>query len=440
MSTAALPTHAGDTSDATRAPTGRLEFLDAVRGVAALVVALQHTAESIWPGVLEWSHTWFRPGEFGVLAFFLCSGFIIPASLERRGSLSEFWIGRVFRLWPLYLVVLAVASAGLLLLPGKDLATDQSPLWVLAVNATMTQVFTELPIIIGASWTLGYELVFYLLVSGLFLLGWHRDSARLSLLLLGGAMVVGTALPAFLVTRPSAVSWVTTAGLVAMIGLPALFAARSPRDRLLASAFIVPAVVLVANRPHDAYFPLLLLGSMFLGTVLYRWTTGELDGRTAAAVFAAACVLVTVTLRAHHVGYTEPVTGATPRWWTEAATFLGAYLFFGAMLLLRRHHFPRPFVYLGTISYSVYLVHALVLLLVPPVGGAWPTFLTWNLLTLGVAALTYHLVERPGIAAGRRVVARRRAAKAETAPAPAPATAPAVAAGDETVAVPAERA
>src|SRR5436190_4062549 len=96
-------THAGDSSNATRTRAGRLEFLDTVRGVAALVVALQHTSEQVWPQILGWSHTWFRPGEFGVLAFFLCSGFIIPASLEKRGRLGEFWIGRFFRLWPLYL-------------------------------------------------------------------------------------------------------------------------------------------------------------------------------------------------------------------------------------------------------------------------------------------------------------------------------------------------
>lgn len=409
MTAAALTTHAGDTSDGARATTGRLEFLDAARGIAALVVALQHTAEAVWPSVLEWSHIWFRPGEFGVLVFFLCSGFIIPASLERRGSLSEFWIGRVFRLWPLYLVVLAVAAAGLLLLPGRDLPTEHSPLLVLAINTTMLQVFSPAPLIIGASWTLGYELVFYLLVAGLFALGWHRGSARISVLLLAGAMVVGTALPRFLITSPSAVSWVTAAGLVGLVALPALLSTAPVRTRLVAAAFIVPAVVLVANRPHDAYFPLLLLGSMFLGTLLYRWTTHEVTGRVAAAVFAAASVIVLVTFRAHHIGYAEPVTGATPRWWTEAATFLGAYAFFGALLLLRRHRFPSVLVLLGTISYSVYLMHALVLLLVPATGTAFQAFVLWNVVTLAGAAVTYRLVERPGIAAGRAVVARRRA-------------------------------
>src|SRR5439155_10410242 len=45
---------------------GRLEFLDALRGIAAMAVALQHGAELLWPGYLRWSVEVFRPGELGV--------------------------------------------------------------------------------------------------------------------------------------------------------------------------------------------------------------------------------------------------------------------------------------------------------------------------------------------------------------------------------------
>jgi len=34
---------------------GRLEFLDALRGIAAMSVAVQHGAELIWPSYLRWS-------------------------------------------------------------------------------------------------------------------------------------------------------------------------------------------------------------------------------------------------------------------------------------------------------------------------------------------------------------------------------------------------
>ena len=42
-------------------------------------------------------------GKYGVLLFFLVSGYVIPMSLERHGSLRRFWIGRLFRIYPAYL-------------------------------------------------------------------------------------------------------------------------------------------------------------------------------------------------------------------------------------------------------------------------------------------------------------------------------------------------
>jgi peptidoglycan/LPS O-acetylase OafA/YrhL len=409
VTTLAPQTHAGDAAAASRTGAGRLEFLDTVRGVAALVVALQHTSEEIWSPVLAWSHTWFRPGEFGVLAFFLCSGFIIPASLEKRGRLGEFWVGRFFRLWPLYLAMLAAVAIGFVTIPQLGLPTGTSPLGVLAVNATMVQVFTEVPILIGASWTLGYELVFYLLVSGLFALGVHKRSAELATSLFAGALLLGAGVPVFLMTKPTGHGAVTVLALLLIVAIPILWVRGvSPRMRAVAAVCIVPAVLLVANRPHEAYFALMLLGTMFVGTVMYRWTSGELSGRTAWSIFVGAMLAITLGFRAYHVGYAEPITGATPQWWTEAVTFVGAYLFFGAMLLLRRHRFPRPLVYLGTISYSVYLAHAVVLVLVPRIQSNLGAFVLWNAVTLLVASLTYRLIERPAQDLGRRVMRRMR--------------------------------
>lgn len=48
---------------------------------------------------------WFAAGYAGISLFFLISGYIIPASLERKGSLRGFWVGRVFRLYPLFVFV-----------------------------------------------------------------------------------------------------------------------------------------------------------------------------------------------------------------------------------------------------------------------------------------------------------------------------------------------
>ncbi len=407
---AAPPVAPVPTGDAATTRQGRLEFLDALRGIAALVVAVQHLGETQWVGLLGWSHHWFRLGEFGVLVFFLCSGFIIPASMERRNDLVEFWIGRFFRLWPLYLTVVGVAlaawglSARLTAPEGYRVVGDS------LLNLTMLQVFTTRPLVIGASWTLGYELVFYLLVSLLFVLGVHRASAATAVVLLVSALALGGTTTVFMVQRQPDHWWTfPVAGLLLLLVAAGRVPGLARRAALLAMGAVV--VVALANRPHEMYFSLLLLGSMFVGTVLYRWTVGQVSGRTAAAVYALGVVVVVLCQYTWHVGYLEPISGETPSWLTQTATFLGAYGVFGAALLLRRARWPRVLVYLGTISYSVYLLHALVLVLVVPrvPGGPWANFAVLMAITLVGSAFTYRFVEKPGIALGRRIAAARRA-------------------------------
>jgi peptidoglycan/LPS O-acetylase OafA/YrhL len=87
----------------------RMVFLDALRGLAALSVFISHTAERLSPTLRQIIYTRFDLGHFGVTLFFMCSGFIIPFSLERQNSLVSFWISRTFRLYPLYWFTIAVS-------------------------------------------------------------------------------------------------------------------------------------------------------------------------------------------------------------------------------------------------------------------------------------------------------------------------------------------
>src|SRR5438093_378798 len=105
--------------------SGRLAFLDVARGVAALSVAAMHCIDVASPAFRRATEEAFNPGVFGVITFFLVSGYIIPFSLERLGSLRAFWISRFFRLYPLYWLslgaVLALSAAGLGHPPGDFL-------------------------------------------------------------------------------------------------------------------------------------------------------------------------------------------------------------------------------------------------------------------------------------------------------------------------------
>ncbi|WP_143058943.1 acyltransferase family protein [Demequina mangrovi] len=109
------------------------------------------------PWFREFSETYFDIGRVGVVAFFLVSGFIISVSLDRTGE-REFLIKRVFRLYPAYFVALTVM---LVVAYGSEPWT--SPAWLaeVAINYTMLQQLVGLGSLLGPAWTLSIEWVYY---------------------------------------------------------------------------------------------------------------------------------------------------------------------------------------------------------------------------------------------------------------------------------------
>src|ERR1700722_3422817 len=92
-------------------PRQRLAWLDVLRGIAALAVVFDHFSEYLLKGVRLHVYHWVDTGEYGVFVFFMISGYIVPASLERKGSVRSFWVSRLFRLYPLYLLAEGIAVA-----------------------------------------------------------------------------------------------------------------------------------------------------------------------------------------------------------------------------------------------------------------------------------------------------------------------------------------
>jgi peptidoglycan/LPS O-acetylase OafA/YrhL len=115
---------------------------------------------------------------------------------------------------------------------------------------------------------------------------------------------------------------------------------------------------------------------------------------------------VIVTHLVHFQKFVEPRSGAVTSARAEILTFLGAYAVFLAGLMLRGRSFPPLLRWLGQISYSVYLVHGVVLAAVPQVGGKVTTIAVWLAVTLAVSTLTYRLIERPFQEMGRRAAKR----------------------------------
>ena len=277
----------------TAAKTVRLGWLDALRGFAALTVVWFHLSPQMLGSErhLEILRH-IDLGKYGVLLFFLVSGYVIPMSLERHGSLRRFWIGRLCRIYPAYLrerLVLAAGATGIgfLLLPALD----------------------------------GHP---------------TRDSTAIA-------------------------SWQG----------------------------------------------LLFIAVMFAGTVVYRAQSGQL-GRIPAAISLTAVTLSVVG--AHWTHLDNPTSH---RVWPATVgavtvTFLIAYA-------MKNRPVPAALTWLGRISYSLYLTHAVVLFLIPRIipdlaahtpAVRLATGLAYFAVVLALAWLSYRMVELPGQALGRRLTAR----------------------------------
>jgi peptidoglycan/LPS O-acetylase OafA/YrhL len=89
---------------------GRLKRLDGIRGLLAVYVMLGHALPLTIAPV--WAQSLFSHGEAGVDLFFALSGLVIAASLQRFGNrFRPFIATRARRLLPVYVCVLAASIA-----------------------------------------------------------------------------------------------------------------------------------------------------------------------------------------------------------------------------------------------------------------------------------------------------------------------------------------
>lgn len=97
----------------------RITELDALRGVAALIVLVSHYT---WVydfhfGTLAEHSFSFSNGDFGVQLFFMISGFMIFMSLENSKTIKKFIIARFARLFPTYWLCILITLCCLSIFP-----------------------------------------------------------------------------------------------------------------------------------------------------------------------------------------------------------------------------------------------------------------------------------------------------------------------------------
>ena len=262
-----------------------------LRGLAALCVVFNHFGYFVPSRLNNPVYQWINPGDYGVFVFFIISGYIVPASLERKGSVRTFWVSRIFRLYPLYLLAVGFALAlwavhiGSLRGEGADPATS-----ILSQLLMMSNVLAgeNLPNVV---WSLSYEMIFYLLLTALFMARIHRRSSRYALAFAVAAVAFGGLLPqAYLnnnLWSPRFIALV--ADLVVLTGLALAVALRGmPRLVGATLAAMVGLTLLAFNGtwlfPWEA---LSILALMFTGTMLYRAEQGQYPWRKAIPISVA---------------------------------------------------------------------------------------------------------------------------------------------------------
>ncbi len=147
----------------------RLEGLDALRGIAACVVAFGYHSQYLFaPGTFapNWGGAvglWFHTlGWTAVDLFFVLSGYVFAhvylrgADLTRAAGQQQFWMARIARLYPLHLVMLLFSA-----LLFRNLA-DNTAL-AFAAHVTMVQALVD-PVgltFVGPTWSLSVEVMCY---------------------------------------------------------------------------------------------------------------------------------------------------------------------------------------------------------------------------------------------------------------------------------------
>ena len=362
---------------------GHYPQLDALRGVAALMVVVNHF---ILVGPLWWiPRSPLRVlalGHEAVILFFILSGFVLTLQLisDRRISYRDYAIRRICRIYLPYLAVLFTAFSIVNLIniePVKWAGSWFNDIWTGSFSGREMldhllfigeyKANRVLPVI----WSLIYEM-------------------RISLMM---PLVV------YCVSRFSARTCLAAALCISLVSFA--FAMGRNTDQTSSPSFS-------GDWAMTAHF----LGMFIVGATLafhrVRWQQWlDKRGRT-MLVLAASLTLYFLSRLVLSI-----TSGAIGQYIFDWCVVAGAAGMVCTAIVSRRFTLvlaKRPIVFLGTISYSLYLTHTVVLLtvihLMPASGSPWHSIVTAAVLVIPVAAVTHFVVERPSILLGKFLTGR----------------------------------
>ncbi len=387
--------------EAAPVPHNRFPAIDGLRAIAALAVVVYHVTttynvETLDYNTFQWTQ---RLGNFGVSTFFLISGFLlyrpyVVAHFENRDvpKLGSFWGRRFLRIYPAYWVAITVAVYGVAIIKISNFQIFFTT-YLLLQNYRGGLTLSGL----GVEWTLVIEVSFYLALP---LFAW----------LLRAPNRPGASKPAKLGAQLTGLAVMYLVAMAVRVWSLWGITKRIPRG---AGWFPVEQVSqwLVGYLDWFALGMLLAVGS--------AWVAGggriPMLGR-ALARYPVASWLLSLTLFWVALQLNIPAPfGKRPTNVQEFGTafFFGLVAFFLIFPLvfgdqshgrIRRFLQTRVMVFLGLISYGIYLWHNIWVrqLKIWVHDGTidfniWLWFAIVLALTLVTATLSYFWVERPAI-------------------------------------------
>ncbi len=339
----------------------RVAVLDGLRALAILAVMAFHYGVRWTPPRSDTDlypyHGFFihwpllNYGWAGVELFFVVSGFVICMTLERCAGPWDFFRRRLARLWPAMLVCAAITMAV------AQFGPDQ---WKVGPLSFLSSILFIEPSLMGdwlnqsglgwvdgVYWTLWIEVRFYLMAAILFLLFRRRF-----LMALTAVMVVSF--------------------LAGLRGLP---------------------------YPHRALAWLLLLPTFLpyflFGVGAHRLQQGRRDGETLAALVLSAAAI----FAGGWLSFEYPA-GGPAIFAVINALILAAFVLFALKSPLVHPFGWRPLAKLGEASYSLYLIHSVVgIVLIQKLSTVMPWPIALALVSaamIGIAFALFRWVEIPG--------------------------------------------
>ncbi len=360
---------------------GRYQYIDFLRGFAALLVIYQHTIDfglMAQPGIslnaveVTIAHFFSKQigiGEIGVCIFLMVSGFVVPFSLSSYPvePVKTFVIHRFFRLYPAYWLSAVLGLVFVWWRFGVSQGGNNIDWLMFIVNLTMFQAFFGIDNIIGSYWTLTLELLFYFFCIYLFSRRKMTSLKSIFLLILG------------------------------VLLLPKLF----------------HRVTDVSAYFANVLFYLRYIGYMFFGLLYRDWLLNKNSAAGKKALFVLIWTFLIFTGR----DILHFWTLDTAQMRSPAAQLIAILIFLLMTTVLKIQGWLGDF--LGKISYSMYLFHPVIFYplytyvwrTLPPEWQAHPHlfFVLSALLTIGFSYCTYRWLEEPSIALGKKLTRQRQA-------------------------------